>query len=371
MTLREKTKTLLPNLILVVCSVAFALGAAEIALRIVGPAVPKTEEKAKTDWALVPERIWTEYHPDLGWYQQKSKTAELVTPYAHAHITTNAEGLRGTREYAPAKPAGTRRVVLLGDSFVFGFGVEDGETFAARLEAADPHLEALNFGVPGYGVDQMLVLYRKIASQYAADVVVVGIYQEDFWRATRAFADSGQAKPYFTLLPDGRLELHNSPVPPPYTLNRGQFPDVIQGGFLSHSRLYQVTERGLLRLGKNIHLVDPDTTREWVLGRAILSQLLREIKAGGATPVLMIVPGQSWAGSSRKDSLLKSLQRFAAREKVAFLDLTPAFHAAVASSSLTDYYIDHDWHWNAKGHALAAEQIRNFLDSLPTPEKSA
>src|SRR5581483_10272033 len=69
-------------------------------------------------------------------------------------VTTNSRGLR-EREFPLEKPAGTRRVLFLGDSVTFGAGVRDDEPFARLLEpdlqadGAGP-IQTLNAGVVGY-----------------------------------------------------------------------------------------------------------------------------------------------------------------------------------------------------------------------------
>jgi len=90
----------------------------------------------------------------------------------------NAEGLRG-RETTVAKPAGVRRVAVMGDSIAFGYWVADEQGFARQLEAelrAAPgvgRVEVLNFGVPGYNLEQELETLRTKALAFAPDVVVV------------------------------------------------------------------------------------------------------------------------------------------------------------------------------------------------------
>src|SRR4029079_4452739 len=61
------------------------------------------------------------------------------TCFYGARTATNTEGLRAPRSYTRPKPAGTWRVVLLGDSYAFGRGVEIADTFGARLERALAH----------------------------------------------------------------------------------------------------------------------------------------------------------------------------------------------------------------------------------------
>ncbi|MFA6600683.1 MAG: hypothetical protein WC352_02265 [Candidatus Omnitrophota bacterium] len=355
------------NLILACFSVIFALIFAEGVLRVL-PSQPRAAKPAqgpKTDWVNVPERVWTEYHPQLGWYHMKNKKAVLPVGGREVEVHTNAAGFRGVREYETVKPAGTTRLLVLGDSFPFGFGVGDTESFPAVLEAEDPKREVLNLSVPGYGIDQMLVAWRILGALYQPDIVLIGIFPEDFWRCTRAFADSGHAKPYFFLSGDGRLELKNVPVPPQYQLNAGQFPELIRprwlGRLLGHSVVYRLAQKGLTRLAKNLGLIDPDTETEWIVGRAILRTLVTEIRQRGARPVLFILPPDRWAQTQRKDSLLKSLYRFSRQEDVEMIDPTGAFYDAIRQSSLADYYIQGDGHWTPRGHRLAAQIIGRYF----------
>lgn len=351
------------NIVLVIFSIFLTLSVAEFVLRVVGVDRVDFREKPRLSWVNVPEKIWVEHHPVLGWYSQKNKTAVLESPHFPAvQVHTNSAGFRGTREYAREKPGGVIRIAALGDSFVFGFGVQDPEAFPALLESRDQVREVLNLGVPGYGIDQIYLSYREIARHYRPDIVLIGIFPEDFWRCTRAFADSGHVKPYFSLRRGGELALHNVPVPPPYSQNTGQFPPVLEQNalerLLDQSVLYRLTRKPLLKLAKNMRLIDPDSSDDWFIGRAILSRLIADIRRDGATPVLVLMPPPQWAQSTRKTSLERSILRFADREKVDLVNLRPVFNEAVARDGLEVYYIKDDWHWTPKGHELAAKAIQ-------------
>src|SRR6185436_18130054 len=58
----------------------------------------------------------------------------IVTPQYRHRLSTNSKGFRGVHEYAVPKPTNVFRVMVLGDSVVNGYGVEDDETFCAVLE---------------------------------------------------------------------------------------------------------------------------------------------------------------------------------------------------------------------------------------------
>lgn len=354
------------NLFLAFVTLFVMLGIAEFVLRVVGVERVKFQEKTRMDWVEVPENIWIEHHPVLGWYSQKSKVAVLKSQnFPDVEIHTNDAGFRGTREYTLEKPAGVIRTAVLGDSFVFGFGVADAATFPALLESQSKNREVLNLGVPGYGIDQIYLSYKEIAKPFHPDIVIIGVFPEDFWRCTRSFADSGHVKPYFTLASNGKLVLHNVPVPPPFSLNSNQFPPLLEQNthqkLMNQSVLYRLVRKPLIKLGKNMRLIDPDSSDEWLVGRAILRALITEIRKDKAVPVLVLLPPQDWAQSTRKTSLERSLLRFAGMEKVKLINLRPVFNEAVARDGLETYYFKADWHWTPQGHQLASEAIQRLL----------
>ncbi|OQA41872.1 MAG: hypothetical protein BWY49_00196 [Candidatus Omnitrophica bacterium ADurb.Bin314] len=356
------------NIILLLVTLAVMLGIAEFVLRVVGVDRIKFQTSLpRISWVNVPENVWVEHHPALGWYSQKNKTALLDNPnFPQVIVHTNPDGFRGSRTYLSGKPAGTIRIAALGDSFVFGFGVEDGQAFPALLESGDLHREVLNLGVPGYGIDQIYLSYREIAKRFHPDIVLIGVFPEDFWRATRSFADSGHVKPYFTLSSGEKLALHNVPVPPPFSLNTNQYPPLIEQNpiqkLLNKSVLYRLAKRPLVKLMKNMRLIDPDTSEEWILGRAILRALIGEVRKDGALPILVLMPPRDWAQGTRKPSLERSILRFANREKIDLINLHPPFADAVTREGLEAYYIKNDWHWTPRGHALAARTIEDYFN---------
>lgn len=361
---KNKIPDLLKNIALFLFSIIFSLSILEIAYRAVYEH-RRPAEKPKENWAIIPERFWTEYHPVLGWFHQKNKKAFFRKNGSETELNTNSQGLRGQRDYQTEKAAGIKRIVALGDSFFFGWGVKDEETFASKLEARHKNLEVINLGVPGYGMDQILLMFTHIGQAYHPDVVLIGIYPEDFWRATRAFSDSGYAKPYFVLSDGKQLILKNMPVPKPFELNTNQFPEIMKRNpvenILIYSSIYRSLKDGFIRLGKNLKWIDPDSTEEWVLGRAILSELVREVRASQATPILVIVPPSRWMESERRESVYLSLLRFAKRESIEVIDPVPVFREAVKKSGVTKYYIQDDWHWTQEGHELIAGLLSERL----------
>jgi hypothetical protein len=161
-------------------------------------------------WRPLPERAHTEYDPELGWVNVKGRvTRDVFGP--GLDVTTNALGFRATREYANAVPAQRRRVLALGDSFTFGYGVGDADAWPAWLEKLCPELEVPNMGQSGYGIDQSWLWYRRDAAELEHDVLVLAFIDDDL-RRVQVDEMAGYGKPVLELL-DGRLRVTNVPVP--------------------------------------------------------------------------------------------------------------------------------------------------------------
>ena len=74
-------------------------------------------------------------------------------------VVTNAEGLRAGRSFQPGAHPGTRRILALGDSITFGFGVDQADSFPEQLERLinreqpqDRPVEVINAGVNGFSL---------------------------------------------------------------------------------------------------------------------------------------------------------------------------------------------------------------------------
>ena len=95
----------------------------------------------------------------------------------------DALGLRGP-ETTVEKPAGVRRVAVLGDSIAFGYWVAEADGFPRQLETmlrglGGGRVEVLDFGVPGYNLDQEIETLRTKALAFSPDVVVVAFCLND------------------------------------------------------------------------------------------------------------------------------------------------------------------------------------------------
>ena len=160
--------------------VSFAL------MAFVGEIIVRVAFKDLPDRSVLYPRYQTEYH--YGRY-----TLRGIRPHSqfwHTSIdgswefVTNNRGFRDTRAFPYAKPAGTLRVLSLGDSHTQGYEVRQEATFSAVLErylrSRGVRAEVLNAGVSGYSTAEELAFLENEGYRYQPDVVVVAFYANDF-----------------------------------------------------------------------------------------------------------------------------------------------------------------------------------------------
>ena len=272
------------------------------------------------------------YDPVLGWRNIPNWTA---TTFGH-QLTINSHGLRD-REYAYAKPRGWRRILVLGDSFVWGYGVADDEIFTEVLENTfrqeGASWQVINTGVSGWGTDQQLLYLIHEGMKYQPDVVVLGFFLGNDPVNNTSSIQYGLNKPVFL---DLSLQITNVPVPkPPADPEKPITAGV--GGIELSVRIIAEIEKRCASAGANLVVMkfglfqDPD------------HRLLQKI-----------------------DALFH--QRFERlNQQVRYLDLDAEFRDR--SMSLHDLVSGNDdGHWNADAHRLVAEILHGFLideDLLP------
>ncbi len=91
-------------------------------------------------------------------------------------VEVNAQGLRD-RDFDVPKPAGTERILVLGDSFTWGVGLDVHETIPKRLESllaeAGRRVEVVNAAEPGHNTVEELLRLEEMGPLYAPDLVLL------------------------------------------------------------------------------------------------------------------------------------------------------------------------------------------------------
>ncbi len=378
----RRSRRVFANVLLVAVSLAAGLVAAEAGLRAFFPQPlleayraadtggPLTRRDAELGWTLRPDVAWPE------------------APAAWENgLATNAAGFRDAA-HADVKAPGAYRVVVLGDSFVFGSGVAQDAVLTRRLAARlGPGFEIVNLGVPGYGTDQELLTLRRWGRKLSPDLVLLGFFWNDLMENTsdRIY---GLPKPRFTL-ESGHLVLH-----PPAGFSAPSTYARLDATLASKSHLWSLLRNGLSSAGRAVgdaeerpvsidfSLKRPPPSREAEFGLSfgLLGAVRDEAASLGAPLGVFSVPPRFLvdpAVAARllrvyglpKDALdedgFRRLREACEARGIPFLDLLPGFRRESAAG--TRLFLPTGIHWTAAGNDLAARLLEPAVRSGLSP----
>lgn len=354
----------LVNVLLLAVSTAVTLLVLEIGIRLV-----LDEDKiASLPYAFVNESTqrqmrWTkrqlarsdsdrygfdEHDPVLGWRLKANVSARSVKEGSYdVSVSSDANGLRSFSSNAKQDPGDVTRIGVFGCSQTFGEGVNDDETFSARLQTILPGSQVLNFGVHGYGTDQMLLKLEKQGQAYDLDVVVLAFAWFHLERNVNDFHFF--AKPRFDLQTDGQLQLRNTPVPAPEEL-------VKAAASRSDKRLvdHSVLLRWMWQRYRNLQIsgLYKDNSEAWKLTKALVTRFVDTARQNGSRVLLLSID----ESHPEMDALLEAL---ADDVGAGFLNIGQLLSAADTDGQ--QYRLQNDAHWNSAGHEAVAREIARFL----------
>ncbi|MDX1577135.1 MAG: SGNH/GDSL hydrolase family protein [Gemmatimonadota bacterium] len=354
------------------------------------------------------------FDPVLGWSKRPDISVTIRTDEYETVETINSRGLRGP-EVAIPKPQGTRRILLLGDSFLEGQAVSDDEVVARVLEDrlrsradGEDDIEVVNAGTVGWSTDQELLFFREHGVHYEPDVTVLQFYVNDvWWNAQDDYR--GNPKPRFVPRDEGSVELVTGTLSPPEerrsstaVAGGSAFTRAVRrvsGWLADHSNLYLFARSRLLPrgggggLGSTLGVgpmpvewrgwwKDPDAeTREaWRVTEALIVALRDEAAVSGSAFVVFYVPSfwavhdEAWERLTRRYDIEEAewspvhdatvLDSICERHGLDCVIPIDAFREAAGEPGPGGLYYETDVHWTPRGHALAAEILARRLSGL-------
>lgn len=343
---------MIKGLIAAATSLLITLFVAELAVRVLFP-----------DWAPRTPRLaqfWQ--HDELyGWSHIPGAKGRFDTYGFDVSVEINEQGFRGP-DVETEKDASKTRILVVGDSLVWGFGVQEEDTFIAEMAARCPNLEVINFGVSGYSTDQELLLFNERGKPLNPDIVVLVVASNDFSDNIRSTVNVYYQKPLY-VLENRQLVLTNRPVPEPNPL-------VVLASSIARQS-YLLTQLGrtiqgltLARETKAAPKEDkpkpertaapfPRTEAERMT-TLLIEAFLREVEASGARPAIVFNDARGYHITK-----LLGLDRMPVVQ-LEDLKLDP---------DPERYRLPGDFHWNAAGHKEVAERILNGLMETGTLER--
>ena len=319
------------------------------------------------------------YHPIIGRWFIPRLNALIPHERGSYRVRTNSLGMRANREYNHQKPSGIRRLILLGNSYTAGDGVNNEERFSDLIEKSDSSLEVLNFGLPNSGTDQQYLVYKTLAKEFETDAYIFTPLIENIGRNKcryRLATDrmTGEVyhvpKPYYKL--DNNLVLHHQPVPRKQILTRIAPLDVIRHTDFVGKK-YQLRsfinkylpflKPHLLRWIKRHpypDYINPDQMG-WKLMSAILQQFIKYADVG--KPIFIIpLPTYHYIESNLPPIYLKRFREIESKlEDVYVCDLLPYFHRLSLKDRRACRF-QHDVHYSPYGHQIVADAIYQEIE---------
>jgi lysophospholipase L1-like esterase len=289
---------------------------------------------------------------ELGWRMRPGAEGE----WGGSRVRINQRGLRGPL-VAPEKPEGTRRVLFLGDSVTFGFGIEQtDDVFPFRVgraleRALGTRVEVVNAGVGGWSPWQQLAFLQREGLDYQPDLMVIGFVLNDVTEKL-ALVRYGGTHEGWQLARTARGALDR---------------------WLSMSALATVAREGaaVLRFGSDVRLgaqavetadvrrlvLEPDSfTRAWRITLENLARMVELARRRDVPSLLLIFP---YAFQLEAPAATATPQRrliaFARSRELPVLDLLP-----VLSELGQAAFLDPS-HLSRAGHARVAEATAQHI----------
>lgn len=251
-------------------------------------------------------------------------------------VTINAYGMRGP-EIERSKPEGTTRILMLGDSLTFGWGVPQDETVSARLQSVlrqEGHpVEVLNAGVGNTNTAMQVAYFLHKGHAFQPDIVVLNYFVND-------------AEPEPRYAPLNFLDEHSY-------------------AWIYLGSRFDVALR-MLQSRQNWHeyylgLYDEGRGKGWLLVRDAIDRLARYCREAAIPLLIVNYPELRQLRPYPFEPVNRLIESVAENDAIEYLDLLPSVHDEAPSQL---WVTAPDPHPNSRANALFARAIQRRLQAM-------
>lgn len=323
-----------------------------------------------------------------------------------AFTTINSLGYRGSLVELP-KPKDVKRIIITGDSFIFGWGVADTDTVSKRLEGlaskeqifGENKVEVINAGfMGGLSPDGHLINLRKMLERgYNPDIVIMSVF---VYNDTSDMAKNEWVGTWDYSIPN-KVRSRDLFVTEDNQLIHRKLKSFYKNPIFMNSNIVAILSRnqGLIEFLNKVKSLTESESSYNVQGDCIFDETCEErtlifsklnsvigsaqqlIKGNFGEDVkllVLIIPADfqiyqdaahKYGGENASLGIRqayktefpqpqKTIEKFLGQEGIEYLDLLSAFRQNIYPRK---FFIE-DGHWNESGHQLAAEEIVKWVE---------
>lgn len=297
------------------------------------------------------------YQPDAKLYWKLKPNQDCFTKIDHKPVHVNSHGTRGP-EFPVEKPADTIRILSLGDSRTFGWGLTENETYSGQLQqllqeqaGKTKKVEVINAGVNAWSYMQMLVYFREEGIKFNPDYVILA--DANLWTQFSEKNDPEFVKKFLF-----RVRLKN------FLRRFATYHYIVEvklKDFYERQRTKFIpVDPKQDTLFKEQQQKDPDAAF-----RVAIEDLCKLATSKGVKPVILNIPTLDELQSTNQSNLLKVKTAASQNCNVPLVDVTPQLQAEQKRNVL---YLDADpVHLNQAGNKIIAQQLFETMRVLIAP----
>ncbi len=343
----------------------------------------------------------TDYDPELGWKLKTNLNTKIRTQEFNMDIMTNSEGFRG-QEFLKKQ---NKTIIILGDSMVFGYGVNFNETFVHLVSNnLQGKYDVFGLGAGGYGTDQELLILKEYITRLNPEKVILVINLNDFLNNAGAY--SFAQRPLFFLCNESysflyaeyqnesnfkKIKLNwtkssNLFLAEPIKINdklinlengSDKLNFKIRRYLLTHSHAYVFIKSKIKNLLARLKTSDNnsypelkyynfsiDETNDYNLKLTftLLDEINYLVRKNNAELLILFIPYKDSLVIKEGKAPNELIKRYSKRENITFIDTFSDFQ-----NSSEKIYYEYDGHPNPLGHKIIVDSI-GLVENLQLPK---
>ena len=294
-------------------------------------------------------------------------------------VLINNQGFRNDTDVQFNKQEDTKRIVLVGDSFVEGLQVDLDKTVAKKLEAflnsnqIDIKYEVLNFGVSGYGLDQKFLYLKNNVLAFQPNLVILFFASndlDDIKNNNIMFLDNNETLQFKQFKKDDKYLVLTKDL-----VRKFYIPNAIFRIFKTNNKIENGTKKIPIEHKLYQGILDNQTSFYLDLTKRLILESKKITEESGSTFLLVLGVDKTQVVNSYSKSFIDQynvtnfdsdfinqyLGNFVQENSIEYIDLLPSFKQV---GNPTDLFFIKDGHRSQYGHEVVAKVLKTKIDNM-------